>query len=152
MGDRLYDFDIETLGEAKLQSPIRMSKSGGDGMADYVNDSDKVLYSIDTEIVDGRRQPVHEDAMEVAGPREKIYFNPSHVHAAICTCGGICPGLNNVIRAVVRCFWYRYGVRRISGIQYGYLGLLENSAWPLIPLDPEGRNHPRFGPRWRKAG
>ena len=137
MGDRLYDFDIETLGEAKLQSPIRMSKSGGDGMADYVNDSDKVLYSIDTEVVDGRRQPVHEDAMEVAGPREKIYFNPSHVHAAICTCGGICPGLNNVIRAVVRCFWYRYGVRRISGIQYGYLGLLENSAWPLIPLDPD---------------
>ena len=137
MGDRLYDFDIETLGEAKLQSPIRMSKSGGDGMADYVNDSDKVLYSIDTEVVDGRRQPVHEDAMEVAGPREKIYFNPSHVHAAICTCGGICPGLNNVIRAVVRCVWYRYGVRRISGIQYGYLGLLENSAWPLIPLDPD---------------
>ena len=91
MGDRLYDFDIETLGEAKLQSPIRMSKSGGDGMADYVNDSDKVLYSIDTEVVDGRRQPVHEDAMEVAGPREKIYFNPSHVHAAICTCGGILP-------------------------------------------------------------
>ena len=87
--------------------------------------------------MDGRRQPVHEDAMEVAGPREKIYFNPSHVHAAICTCGGICPGLNNVIRAVVRCFWYRYGVRRISGIQYGYLGLLENSAWPLIPLDPD---------------
>ena len=50
---------------------------------------------------------------------------------------GICPGLNNVIRAVVRCFWYRYGVRRISGIQYGYLGLLENSSWPLIPLDPD---------------
>ena len=137
MGDRLYDFDIETLGEAKLQSPIRMSHQGGDGMADYVKDEDKVLYSTDTEVVDGRRQPVHEDAMEVAGPREKIYFNPSHVHAAICTCGGICPGLNNVIRAVVRCFWYRYGVRRISGIQYGYLGLLENSSWPLIPLDPD---------------
>ena len=137
MGDRLYDFDIETLGEAKLQSPIRMSHQGGDGMADYVNDNDKVLYSTDTEVVDGRRQPVHEDAMEVAGPREKIYFNPSHVHAAICTCGGICPGLNNVIRAVVRCFWYRYGVRRISGVQYGYLGLLENSSWPLIPLDPD---------------
>ena len=137
MGDRLYDFDIETLGEAKLQSPIRMSHQGGDGMADYVKDEDKVLYSTETKIVDGKRQPVHEDAMEVAGPREKIYFNPSHVHAAICTCGGICPGLNNVIRAVVRCLWYRYGVRRISGIQYGYLGLLENSSWPLIPLDPD---------------
>ena len=62
MGDRLYDFDIETLGEAKLQSPIRMSHQGGDGMADYVNDNDKVLYSTDTEVVDGRRQPAGESA------------------------------------------------------------------------------------------
>lgn len=66
-----------------------------------------------------------------------IYFNPSHVHAAICTCGGICPGLNNVIRAIVRCLWYRYGVRRISGIPYGYQGLLPESAFPIINLDPD---------------
>ncbi len=137
MGERLYDFDIETLGPAKLNSPIRMSHQDGDGLADYVRDDDRVLFSVETKVVDGVRQPLYDDAMEVAGPREKIYFNPSHVHAAICTCGGICPGLNNVIRAVVRCLWYRYGVRRISGIQYGYLGLLENSVWPLIPLDPD---------------
>ncbi len=137
MGDMLYDFTVESLGPAKLPTPIKMSKAGGDGMADYVSDDDKVLYTTDTKVVDGKRVPLHDDAMEVAGPREKLYFNPSHVHAAICTCGGICPGLNNVIRAVVRCFWYRYGVRRISGIQFGYLGLLENSPWPLIPLDPD---------------
>ncbi len=132
-----YDFTIESLGEAKLNSPIRMSSRQGDGITDYVSDENKILYDIDTKIVDGKTVPVHSDAVELAGPRKKIYFNPSHVHAAICTCGGICPGLNNVIRAVVRCFWYRYGVRRISGIQYGYLGLLENSPWPLIPLDPD---------------
>ncbi len=137
MGDMLYDFTVESLGTAKLPTPIKMSKAGGDGMADYVSDDDKVLYTTDTKVVDGKRVPLHDDAMEVAGPREKLYFNPSHVHAAICTCGGICPGLNNVVRAVVRCFWYRYGVRRISGIQFGYLGLLENSPWPLIPLDPD---------------
>ena len=137
MGNRMFDFDIETLGAAKISSPIRMSRNNGDGMADYVSDADRVLYSVQTQEIDGKRQPLLEDTMEEAGPREKIYFNPSHVHAAICTCGGICPGLNNVIRAVVRCFWYRYGVRRISGIQYGYLGLLENSPWPLIPLDPD---------------
>ncbi len=134
MGDKLYDFTIESLGESKISSPLRMSSRDGDGMANYVLDNDRILYSIKT---DGKNQPLHEDTVEVAGPREKIYFNPAHVHAAICTCGGICPGLNNVIRAVVRCFWYRYGVRRISGIQFGYLGLLENSAWPLIPLDPD---------------
>ena len=132
-----YDFSIESLGPAKLSSPIRMSKRGGDGLADYVSDSDRILYSIETEQVDGESKLMHSDTLELAGPREKIYFNPAHVHAAICTCGGLCPGLNNVIRSVVRCFWYRYGVRRISGIQYGYLGLLENSPWPIIPLDPD---------------
>ena len=132
-----YDFTIESLGPAKLNSPIRMSKRGGDGLADYVSDSDRILYSIETEQVNGESKLVQSDTLELAGPREKIYFNPAHVHAAICTCGGLCPGLNNVIRSVVRCFWYRYGVRRISGIQYGYLGLLENSPWPVIPLDPD---------------
>ena len=136
-GKMHYDFTIDRLGEAKLNSPIRMSKKGGDGLADYVKDTDRILYSIQAEEVDGQIHPVQSDALELAGPREKIYFNPAHVHAAICTCGGICPGLNNVVRAVVRCFWYRYGVRRISGIQYGYLGLLENSPWPLMPLDPD---------------
>ena len=58
--------------------------------------------------------------MEKAGPREMIYFNPAHVTAGICTCGGLCPGLNDVIRAVVRCLWNRYGVRKIKGIKFGY--------------------------------
>lgn len=137
MEDQKYDFTIESLGVAKLNSPIRMSSSAGDGISDYVNDEDRILYNLDTRVVDGKTVPLHSESVELAGPRKKIYFNPSHVHAAICTCGGICPGLNNVIRAVVRCLWYRYGVRRISGIQYGYLGLLENSPWPLIPLDPD---------------
>ena len=62
---------------------------------------------------------------------------PKEFSLGIATCGGICPGLNNVIRAVVRCFWYRYGVRRISGIRFGYRGLLENSPYPLLTLDPD---------------
>ena len=132
-----YNFTIDRLGEPKLNSPIRMSKKGGDGLADYVKDTDRILYTITTEEVEGTVRPVSPETLELAGPREKIYFNTAHVHAAICTCGGICPGLNNVIRSVVRCFWYRYGVRRISGIQYGYLGLLENSPWPLIDLNPD---------------
>lgn len=132
-----YDFTIESLGPAKLNSPIRMSKKEGDGFVDYVQDTDRILYSIETEETAEGSRPVHSDTLMLAGPREKIYFNPAHVHAAICTCGGLCPGLNNVIRSVVRCLWYRYGVRRISGIQYGYLGLLENSPWPLINLTPD---------------
>ncbi len=138
MTTKKLDFDIPVLGEAKISSPIMMSTTQNDGQADYVSDDDHILFGIDTDIDEnGHPVPRHEETVEVAGPRAKIYFNPAHVHAAIVTCGGICPGLNNVIRAVVRCFWYRYGVRRISGVQFGYQGLLENSPWPLITLDPD---------------
>ena len=132
------DFSIKSLGEAKIPSPIKMSDLNGDGFADYVSDDDKILYSIDTvKNAHGHLVPKSEETVEIAGPREKIYFNPAHVHAAICTCGGICPGLNNVIRAVVRCLWYRYGVRRITGIKYGYQGLLSTSAEPPVMLNPD---------------
>ena len=73
-----YDFTIETLGPAKLNSPIRMSKRGGDGLADYVRDSDRILFSIEAEVVGGSSELLHSDTLEIAGPREKIYFNPAH--------------------------------------------------------------------------
>ncbi len=128
-----HDFKIETIGVAKIDSPIQMSAKPGDGLADYVEDSDKIYLDIDHN----PEKDEEVDLLELAGPRKKIYFNPKRVHAAICTCGGICPGLNNVIRSVVRCFWYRYGVRRISGIPFGYLGLLADSPWPMIELNPD---------------
>ncbi len=129
-----HTFRIETIGEAKIPSPIQMSAKPGDGQADYVEDSDKIYLDIDHKPGAGEDEI---DLLELAGPRKMIYFNPKRVHAAICTCGGICPGLNNVIRSVVRCFWYRYGVRRISGIPFGYLGLLADSPWPMIELNPD---------------
>ena len=58
MGNRMFDFDIETLGAAKISSPIRMSRNNGDGMADYVSDADRVLYSVQSQEIDGKRQPL----------------------------------------------------------------------------------------------
>ena len=75
--------------------------------------------------------------LERAGPRHKLYFAPGHVRAGIVTCGGLCPGINDVIRAVVRCLWYRYGVQRISGIRFGYSGLLPEKAGPVLELNPD---------------
>ncbi|MGM0431886.1 MAG: ATP-dependent 6-phosphofructokinase [Spirochaetota bacterium] len=138
MKDKSYDFAVPTLGKTKVTSPIVMSNLLGDSIASYVSDEERILYDIDAHLQsDGSVTPHSLDAIELAGPRENIYFNPAHVHAALVTCGGLCPGLNNVIRAVVRCFWYRYGVRRISGIQYGYRGLLPESPYEPIPLDPD---------------
>lgn len=125
-----HDFAIETLGQAKITSPISMSEIDGDGFANYVSDSDRIILDLSANSTEN-------DTLELAGPRKLIYFNPAHVHAAIVTCGGICPGLNNVIRSVVRCLWFRYGVKRITGIPYGYQGLLSTSKEPFIELDPD---------------
>ncbi len=132
-----YDFTISSLGEAKIPSPIKMSTVHGDTIANYVRDDEAILYRISAK--KGAENPV-EDAnhlLELAGPRQMTYFNPAHVHAAVVTCGGLCPGLNNVIRAIVRCLWYRYGVRRITGIKNGYRGLLPESNFSTISLDPD---------------
>lgn len=63
-----------------------------------------------------------------AGPREKLYFEPSKVVPAIVTCGGLCPGLNNVIRGITLML-FEYGVPKVFGIKNGYLGICDDSAW-----------------------
>lgn len=131
-----YDFTIEELGKRTIESPINLSKVAGDFIANYVSDNEYVLLSPEARL--GEQPPIErKHVFEKAGPREKIYFSPKHVHAAIATCGGLCPGLNDVIRAIVRSLWYRYGVHRISGIRYGYKGLLPEYNFDVKPLDPD---------------
>jgi 6-phosphofructokinase 1 len=131
-----YDFSIEELGKRSIKSPIAMSTVQGDNIANYVTDTQYVR--LNTEVKLGTQPPVKRlQVLECAGPREMIYFTPAHVHAGIVTCGGLCPGINDVIRAVVRCLWYRYGVRRISGIQYGYKGFLPEYQYGVKQLDPD---------------
>jgi len=131
-----FDFRIEELGTCAIKSPIVMSKEAGDGIANYVPD-DKFVR-LDTKVTLGQQKEMdRSQVLECAGPREMIYFNPAHVHAGIVSCGGLCPGINDVIRAIVRCLWYRYGVRRISGIRYGYKGFLPESQFPTRDLDPD---------------
>jgi 6-phosphofructokinase 1 len=131
-----FDFSVEELGKCSIKSPIAMSTTAGDGTANYVTDDQYVRMSVVAKI--GAQQAIKkEDVLERAGPREMIYFSPAHVHAGIVSCGGLCPGINDVIRAVVRCLWYRYGVTRISGIRYGYKGFLPESQYPVKALNPD---------------
>ncbi|GMO36550.1 MAG: ATP-dependent 6-phosphofructokinase [Termitinemataceae bacterium] len=127
------DFSIEELGPRNIVSPITMSKKHGDFIAEYVNDDDFIRY--DTGAVLGEQSPLtRAQVLEKAGPREMIYFMPEHVHAGIVTCGGLCPGINDVIRSIVRCLWYHYRVRRITGIRYGYRGFLPEYSYPTQEL------------------
>lgn len=105
-------------------------------MANYVSDDELIIY--DVTGVPGKKLVYKKNEMvEKAGPREFIYFEPSKVHAAIVTCGGLCPGLNDVIRAIVMTLWHQYGVRLISGIRFGYQGLLPENGYDTIALNPD---------------
>ena len=118
--DEIFDFTIENLGPCTIQSPIKLSTVQGDYTANYVRDDSYVIANVN--VYDASKPIVMDSSnlMEKAGPREKIYFDPTHAKAGICTCGGLCPGLNDVIRAIVRCLNTRYGVKTIKGYQYGF--------------------------------
>jgi 6-phosphofructokinase 1 len=133
------DFRIPSLGTPSRRSPLGLSNTHGDYVADYVCDDESVLYYTDrktvVELVKAGKE-VH--AFEKAGPRETIYFDPAKTKIAIVTCGGLCPGINNVIRSLVMEHYYRYGVKTIYGIRYGYMGFIPRHGVEPYALVPDG--------------
>ncbi|HEX6239879.1 MAG TPA: ATP-dependent 6-phosphofructokinase [Polyangiales bacterium] len=85
----------------------------------------------------GGRPPEQLMLFEKAGPRARLFFAPDSTRAAIVTCGGLCPGLNNVIRSVTRELFRGYGVRSLLGIRGGYRGLDPSRGRPPIELTEE---------------
>lgn len=73
---------------------------------------------------------------ESAGPHDKLYFDPKAVRSAIVTCGGLCPGLNDVIRSIVLESYYAYGTTDILGVRYGLSGFIEENGFDMLPLTP----------------
>lgn len=136
--DEKFDFTVEQLGECKVPSPIELSKEHGEFRASYVKDTSFVRYKVNVfDAENAGDECTSSNLMQKAGPRELIYFNPAHVTAGICTCGGICPGLNDVVRSVVRCLWLRYGVKRIKGFRFGFKGFFADSGYETIDLSPK---------------
>jgi 6-phosphofructokinase 1 len=85
------------------------------------------------------RNPLDPDGavFERAGPREQIFFEPARTKVAIVTCGGLCPGLNNVIRSVYLQLHYHYGVPAVMGIRYGFSGFSPDAPSPPLWLNAE---------------
>ena len=137
MTDEKYDFTIETLGPCKIPSPIQLSNVVGDFRANYVKDDSFVRYRVNVFHGGEEDDQTSANLMQKAGPRQYIYFDPNHVKAGICTCGGLCPGLNDVIRAIVRSLYNRYGVRRILGFQYGFKGFFPDQGFEALELTPD---------------
>jgi len=135
------DLDIKELGRPGTKNPLSESKHCIPAFG-FVNDSDRVLYDTSLEgfekAVKSGKDPL---SFEKAGPREHIYYQPSKTKVGIVTCGGLCPGLNNVIRSIVMELHYRYGVKNIIGFQYGYEGLIPDYDHAVIELTPDYVNH-----------
>ncbi|MEA2068664.1 MAG: ATP-dependent 6-phosphofructokinase [Verrucomicrobiota bacterium] len=108
---------VDTLGETTFDSPLKGNINrfyNGEAVACHDRTKDfSNLQSIDDI-----------EYFELAGPREKLFFNPGKTTVGIVTCGGLCPGLNDVIRALTFCCLESYGVKRVLGFKYGYEGLV----------------------------
>lgn len=127
--DKFYN-DIDTLGKCTINTPHALNH--------YTDDDSRELFitnlsKVKKYIEEGLEPP----AFEKAGPREKIFFSPISVKAAIVTCGGLCPGINDVIRSIVMSLHYHYNVRNIVGYRYGYRGIVEDNKYPPIHLSPD---------------
>ena len=130
---RPEDTVIPTLGAAAQPSPL-LARGWGKEAASFVNEAARVRYQVEIGTDHDRPEDV---SFEKAGARERIFFRPEEVRAAIVTCGGVSPGLNNVIRSVVIELWHNYDVRDVSGIRYGYQGLNPAVGRPPMRLTPE---------------
>ncbi len=116
--------NITVLGAARYPSPLRR----------WVNDSERVPATI-VRTIDA--SPPEGLLFELAGARETLFFNPPETRAGIVTCGGLCPGLNDVIRSLFFEMRHAYGVKKVLGFRWGYQGLdPEHGAEPLV-LTPE---------------
>jgi 6-phosphofructokinase 1 len=116
--------NITVLGAARYPSPLRR----------WINDSERVPATI-VRPVDER--PPDGLLFELAGARENLFFNPTETRAGIVTCGGLCPGLNDVIRSLYFEMRHAYGVKEVLGFRWGYQGLdPDHGAEPFV-LTPE---------------
>jgi 6-phosphofructokinase 1 len=133
----VVDTTIPTLGTPRVPSPIKRGEKG-ELRRSFVNDTDKVVMDVDLNhinemIQEGQSLP----AFEMAGPREKLYFDPSKLRCGLVTCGGLCPGLNDIIRAIVLELFYGYGVKNIFGFKYGLQGFIPKYMHDIMDLKPE---------------
>jgi len=131
------DFIVKELGERTVKSPLKPTFHP-DGLSFRFVENDRIVLdsSLDT-LKHNLRNAELPLSFEKAGPHKHLYFDPATTKAAIVTCGGLCPGINNVIRSVVNQLYYRYKVSKIIGIQYGFEGFISAYNHPVIDLTPQ---------------
>ena len=126
------DTTISSLGPCLIPSPLRHI---GGTEAPFKTDANHILFSHWEP--DALPDEVKPRSFQEAGPREMIYFDPARTTVGIVTCGGLCPGLNDIIRGIVIQCYQQYGITRVYGFRYGYEGLVQRYGHTPIILKPE---------------
>jgi 6-phosphofructokinase 1 len=132
------DFRVKTLGPCRVESPLIPLLNFRQHSINYVEESDRILVDNTRSAI--AAMPESKDqlpGLEPAGARRQIYFDPSKTRMGIVTCGGLCPGLNNVIRSLVEESVRRYGVSRVYGFRNGFQGFIASFGRGVLELTPE---------------
>ncbi len=131
------DFTIKRHGDCVVPSPMSGVR--------FIGDHERILYPSTLDELKAWQGGAGADppSMECAGPRERLFFDPASLACGVVTCGGLCPGLNDVIRAIVLSLHHHYGVRRIYGFRFGFAGLVPQPGTEPVDLTPDvvGRIH-----------
>jgi 6-phosphofructokinase 1 len=130
-----FSTQIPTLGPAKIPSPLIQKMAPDEHGRRFVADKARILVDVIIDQIDDDQQK--RLSFDPAGPREYIYFDPSKLKCAIVTCGGLCPGLNDIIRSVVLELHHIYHVKTIYGIKHGLQGFIPEFGHDVINLHPD---------------
>jgi 6-phosphofructokinase 1 len=129
------DFLLSSFGKGSVVSPLKLNQRTDSPVYKFVDDKERILYDVSLENFNNCKKSGEEPiSFEKAGPKENIFFEPAKTKVAIVTCGGLCPGLNDVIRSLVNELHYRYGINRVIGIKYGFEGLIAKYNHEVVEL------------------
>ncbi len=135
-GRGLAELMIASLGESRYDSPLADYVADRQTNEHYVDEGDRVIYHDTVSQLNGLAcDPGELPSFEPGGPRRRIYFPPGATRVGVVTCGGLCPGLNDVIRGLVMELAKHYGVTEVTGFRHGYEGMVAGGPEP-IPLTP----------------
>ena len=125
------ELDVDRIGEPRAPSPWRQRRER------FTSESDRILLTSRTsELMPFLEAGEPPPSFEPAGARREIFFDPRQITCALVSCGGLCPGINNVIRSIVLSLTWGYGCERILGFRYGFAGVAGKYG-PPIELDAE---------------
>jgi 6-phosphofructokinase 1 len=125
MSKTTMEWAIDKLGEATIDSPLNTTIFVDEesfhvlDFSSKIPERDRALLEVSGDCC---MNVCSTHLIFFAGPRRKLFFEPENTTVGIVTCGGLSPGLNNVIRGIVLCLWHRYGVKKFLGLRFGYEG------------------------------